>query len=77
MKQYIVDAFSSELFHGNQAAVCVLDEWLVEIIKAVGKSSNGISNLMSEIETGFTKASTRGPSLCCHNSFGVPFWLLS
>ena len=30
MKQYIVDAFSSELFHGNQAAVCVLDEWLPE-----------------------------------------------
>ena len=27
MKQYIVDAFTREVFHGNQAAVCVLDSW--------------------------------------------------
>ena len=30
MKQYIVDAFTGVVFHGNQAAVCVLDEWLPE-----------------------------------------------
>ena len=30
MKQFIVDAFTNEVFHGNQAAVCVLDEWLSE-----------------------------------------------
>ena len=30
MKQYIVDAFTDTLFHGNQAAVCILDEWLPE-----------------------------------------------
>lgn len=27
MKQYIVDAFASQLFQGNPAAVCVLDHW--------------------------------------------------
>ena len=27
MKQYVVDAFTDRVFHGNQAAVCVLDEW--------------------------------------------------
>lgn len=27
MKQYIVDAFTKQVFHGNQAAVCVLDAW--------------------------------------------------
>ena len=27
MKQYIVDAFTDQLFHGNQAAICVLDRW--------------------------------------------------
>lgn len=27
MKQYIVDAFTDTLFHGNQAAICVLDKW--------------------------------------------------
>ena len=30
MKQYVVDAFTDRVFHGNQAAVCVLDEWLGE-----------------------------------------------
>lgn len=28
MKQYIVDAFTTELFKGNQAAVCVMSEWI-------------------------------------------------
>ena len=28
MKQYVVDAFTDKVFHGNQAAVCVLDAWL-------------------------------------------------
>lgn len=27
MKQFIVDAFTDKVFGGNQAAVCVLDEW--------------------------------------------------
>lgn len=27
MKQYIVDAFTHEVFHGNPAAVCVLESW--------------------------------------------------
>ena len=27
MKQYIVDAFTNTPFHGNPAAICVLDEW--------------------------------------------------
>ena len=30
MKQYIVDAFTDQVFHGNQAAVCVLKKWLPE-----------------------------------------------
>jgi predicted PhzF superfamily epimerase YddE/YHI9 len=28
VKYYIVDAFSDKLFSGNQAGVCLLDEWL-------------------------------------------------
>lgn len=27
MKQYIVDAFTDTLFHGNYAAVCILEKW--------------------------------------------------
>lgn len=30
MKQYIVDAFTDQVFHGNQAAICVMDHWLSE-----------------------------------------------
>ena len=30
MKQYVVDAFTDNVFHGNQAAVCVLEQWLDE-----------------------------------------------
>ena len=30
MKQYIVDAFTDQLFHGNQAAICILDHWIPE-----------------------------------------------
>lgn len=30
IKQYIVDAFTDEVFHGNQAAICVLEKWLPE-----------------------------------------------
>lgn len=28
MKQHIADAFTDELFKGNPAAVCVMDEWI-------------------------------------------------
>ena len=30
MKQYVVDAFTNQIFKGNPAAVCILDEWLNE-----------------------------------------------
>lgn len=30
MKQYIVDAFTDEIFHGNQAAICIMDHWIPE-----------------------------------------------
>ena len=30
MRQYVVDAFTDEVFHGNQAAVIVLDAWPTE-----------------------------------------------
>ena len=40
IKQYIVDAFTSELFHGNQAAVCLLDEWLPdELLMAITREN--------------------------------------
>ena len=35
MKQYVVDAFTDSVFHGNQAAVCVLEQWPDEELKKV------------------------------------------
>ncbi len=41
IKLYQIDAFASELFEGNPAAVCPLDEWLPdEIMLAVAKENN-------------------------------------
>lgn len=30
IKQYIVDAFTDKVFHGNPAAICILEQWLSE-----------------------------------------------
>ena len=41
MKQYIVDAFTDILFHGNQAAVCVMNEWISdELMQNIAKENN-------------------------------------
>lgn len=41
MKYYIVDAFADELFRGNQAGVCLLDEWLDdEIMQSIASENN-------------------------------------
>lgn len=38
MKQYVVDAFTDKIFHGNQAAVCVMDRWLPEDLMRISWS---------------------------------------
>jgi PhzF family phenazine biosynthesis protein len=41
MKQYIVDAFTDKVFGGNQAAVCILDEWPVDgLMQSIAKENN-------------------------------------
>ena len=40
MKQYIVDAFTNQLFRGNPAAVCVIDAWpSEELMMAITKEN--------------------------------------
>ena len=48
MRQYIVDAFTDKAFHGNQAAVCVLEEWPDESLMMNIMRENNFS------ETAFT-----------------------
>ncbi len=41
MKQYIADAFTDELFKGNPAAVCVMDEWISdELMRNIARENN-------------------------------------
>lgn len=41
MKQYVVDAFTDKIFSGNQAAVCVLEDWLSdELMQNIAKENN-------------------------------------
>ena len=43
MKQYIVDAFTDKVFHGNPAAICVLDQWPEEQLMMNIASENNLS----------------------------------
>ena len=41
MRQYVVDAFTDEVFRGNQAAVCVMEEWPDErMMKSIARENN-------------------------------------
>ncbi len=41
MKQYVVDAFTDHVFAGNQAAICVLEDWLTdELMMQITKENN-------------------------------------
>lgn len=41
VKQYVVDSFTDKIFHGNQAAVCVIGAWLPEeILQEIAKENN-------------------------------------
>ena len=49
---YQVDAFASELFRGNPAAVCPLDEWLPDQIMQNIAMENNLSETAFFLEDG-------------------------
>ncbi len=82
MTQYIVDAFTDKLFCGNQAAVCVLAEWLSDGLMMNITKENNFS------ETAFTVKNGEGYdlrwftpggeiSLCGHATLGTAFVLFN
>ena len=82
IKQYVVDAFSETVFHGNQAAVCVLDQWLPDELMLNIARENNFS------ETAFTVKCAGGYELrwftpggevplCGHATLGTSFVLFS
>ena len=51
MKQFIVDAFSERIFHGNQAAICVMDAWLTDELMINIARENNFSETAFTVKT--------------------------
>ncbi len=82
MKQYVVDAFTDRVFHGNQAAVCVLDAWLPEEMMMNITRENNFSETAFTVREGekwHLRWFTPGGEidLCGHATLGTAFVLLN
>ena len=82
MKQYIVDAFTDRVFHGNQAAVCVLDAWLPEELMMDITRENNFSETAFTVKEGekyHLRWFTPGGEidLCGHATLATAFVLLN
>ena len=81
MKQYIVDAFTNEPFSGNPAAVCVMDEWLLEedMLKLAGENNLSETAFIVKEPAGYhLRWFTPGieVELCGHASLASAFVIL-
>ncbi len=52
MKQYIVDAFTDQVFHGNQAAICIMEQWLTEDLMMNITKENNFSETAFAVKEG-------------------------
>ena len=52
MKQYVVDAFTDKVFHGNQAAICVLEQWLSDDLMMSITQENNFSETAFVVKEG-------------------------
>ena len=82
MKQYVVDAFTDRVFHGNQAAVCVLGEWPGEELMMNITRENNFSETAFTVKDGekwHLRWFTPGGEidLCGHATLGTAFVLLN
>ena len=80
MKQFVVDAFSDSVFHGNQAAVCVLDQWLDEDLMMNITRENNFSETAFTVKEGekwHLRWFTPGGEidLCGHATLGTAYVL--
>lgn len=81
IKQYIVDAFTDKIFHGNPAAICVLDKWPTEKTMINMARENNLSETAFTVREGsryhlrwFTPAGEI--DLCGHATLACAFVLL-
>lgn len=82
MKQYIVDAFTDTIFHGNPAAVCVLDRWLRDETMQAIAAENNLAETAFVVREGeryrirwFTPMTEE--ELCGHATLAASFVLLN
>lgn len=82
MKQFVVDAFTDRVFHGNQAAVCVLEQWPGEELMMDITWENNFSETAFTVREGdkwrlrwFTPGGEI--DLCGHATLGTAFVLLN
>ncbi len=48
MQYFIVDAFADQLFQGNQAGVCLLEEWLdAELLQSIAAETSMLRIVVS------------------------------
>lgn len=52
MKQYVVDAFTDQVFKGNPAAVCVMDAWLPDTLMQNIAIENNLSETAFAVKEG-------------------------
>lgn len=52
MKQYIVDAFTDKVFHGNQAAICIMDHWIPQDLMINITKENNFSETAFAVREG-------------------------
>lgn len=52
MKQYVVDAFAEEVFKGNPAAVCVMEQWLSDDTMQKIAIENSLSETAFAVKSG-------------------------
>lgn len=82
MKQYLVDAFTDQVFAGNPAAICILDRWLPEDLMQKITRENNLSETAFAVKTGETyhlRWFTPGGEidLCGHATLACAFVILT
>ena len=82
MRQYIVDAFTDTLFHGNQAAVCIMNRWISDGLMLHIAQENNFSETAFAVKEGdsyhlrwFTPAAEI--DFCGHATLGTAFVLFN
>ncbi|MBR1727971.1 MAG: PhzF family phenazine biosynthesis protein [Selenomonadaceae bacterium] len=81
MKQFIVDAFTDQVFAGNQAAICVLDEWLTdEMMLNIARENNFSETAFTVNEGDYYKLRWFTPTteidLCGHATLATAYVIM-